>query len=108
MLQKLQRKLQNNLAYMPNLFRVKPQPYVTLQKLKIGMKYQGPSKYLRLIYGKSSVHKGISVFMPPTSKKLRGHIGLGLSVQSVSLSVSQSVSQSVCLSVMREHSVRNR
>ena len=27
---------------------------------------------------------------------------------SVSLSVSQSVSQSVCLSVMREHSVRNR
>ena len=42
--------------------------------------------------------------MPPTSKKLRGHIGLGLSVQSVS----QSVSLSVCLSVMREHSVRNR
>ena len=31
------------------------------------------------------------VFMPPTSKKLRGHIGLGLSVQSVSLSVSLSV-----------------
>ena len=30
-------------------------------------------------------------FMPPTSKKLRGHIGLGLSVQSVSQSVSQSV-----------------
>ena len=40
------------------------------------------------------------VFMPPTSKKLRGHIGLGLSVQSVS--------QPVCLSEMREHSVRNR
>ena len=38
--------------------------------------------------------------MPPTSKKLRGHIGLGLSVQSVSQSVSQSV--------MHEHSVRNR
>ena len=33
------------------------------------------------------------IFMPPTSKKLRGHIGLGLSVQSVS----QSVSLSVCL-----------
>ena len=33
--------------------------------------------------------------MPPTSKKLRGHIGLGLSMQ-CSLSVSQSVSQSVC------------
>ena len=48
------------------------------------------------------------IFMPPTSKKLRGHIGLGLSVQSVSLLVSQSVSLSVCLSVMREHSVRNR
>ena len=31
------------------------------------------------------------VFMPPTSKKSRGHIGLGLSVQSVSQSVSQSV-----------------
>ena len=38
--------------------------------------------------------------MPPTLKKLRGHIGLGLSVQSVSQSVSQSV--------MREHSFRNR
>ena len=50
----------------------------------------------------------LTVVMPPTSKKLRGHIGLGLSVQSVSLSVSQSVSLSVCLSVMREHSVRNR
>ena len=50
----------------------------------------------------------MTVVMPPTSKKLRGHIGLGLSVQSVSLSVSQSVSLSVCLSVMREHSVRNR
>ena len=37
-----------------------------------------------------------SFFMPPTLKKLREHIGLGLSVQSVSLSV------------MREHSVRNR
>ena len=34
---------------------------------------------------------GLFVFMPPTSKKLRGHIGLGLSVQSVSLSVSLSV-----------------
>ena len=38
----------------------------------------------------------IFIFMPPTSKKLRGHIGLGLSVQSVSLYV------------IREHSVRNR
>ena len=27
------------------------------------------------------------IFMPPTSKKLRGHIGLGLSVQSVCQSV---------------------
>ena len=27
------------------------------------------------------------LFMPPTSKKLRGHIGLGLSVRAVSLSV---------------------
>ena len=34
--------------------------------------------------------------MPPTSKKLRGHIGLGLSVQSVSQSVCLSVSLSVC------------
>ena len=42
----------------------------------------------------------VRLIMPPTSTKLRGHIGLGLSVQSVS--------QSVCLSVMREHSVRNR
>ena len=49
----------------------------------------------------------ISVFMPPTSKKLRGHIGLGLSVQSVIQSVSLSVCLSVCLSVMCEHSVRN-
>ena len=38
----------------------------------------------------------LSNFMPPTSKKLRGHIGLGLSVQSVSQSVSLSVSLSVC------------
>ena len=42
-----------------------------------------------------------TVFMPPTSKKLRGHIGLGLSVQSVP-------SLSVSLSVMHEHSFRNR
>ena len=35
--------------------------------------------------------------MPPTSKKLRGHIGLGLSVQ-----CSECV-QSVSQSVMREH-----
>ena len=34
------------------------------------------------------------VFMPPTSKKLRGHIGLGLSVQSSPVQSS--------LSVMRE------
>ena len=34
--------------------------------------------------------------MPPTSKKLRGHIGLGLSVQSVCQSVRPSVCQSVC------------
>ena len=33
-------------------------------------------------------HMLLSVFMPPTSKKLRGHIGLGLSVRlSVCLSV---------------------
>ena len=30
-----------------------------------------------------------AIFMPPTSKKLRGHIGLGLSVQSSDM-------QSVC------------
>ena len=43
--------------------------------------------------------------MPPTLKKLRGHIGLGLSVQ---CSVVSECSQSVSQSVMREHSVRNR
>ena len=46
--------------------------------------------------------------MSPTSKKLRKHIGLGLSVQSVSQSVSLSVSQSVSQSVMPEHTARNR
>ena len=40
--------------------------------------------------------------MPPTSKKLREHIGLGLSVQ-----CSECV-RAVSQSVMREHSVRNR
>ena len=37
------------------------------------------------------LEKGVNcedIFMPPTSKKLRGHIGLGLSVQSVCQSVS--------------------
>ena len=29
----------------------------------------------------SSGRAGINVFMPPTSEKLRGHIGLGLSVR---------------------------
>ena len=37
------------------------------------------------------------IFMPPTSEKLRGHIGLGLSVRpSVRLSVCPSVRPSVC------------
>ena len=53
---------------------------------------------------KCDIDRRLMIFMPPTLKKLRGHIDLGLSVQSVSLSVSLSVSQSV----MREHSVRNR
>ena len=42
------------------------------------------------------------VFMPPTSKKLRGNIGLGRSVQRV-----RACSQSVII-LMHEHSVRNR
>ena len=42
------------------------------------------------------------VVMPPTSKKLRGHIGLGLSVRpSVRLSVSPSVRLSVSLWQLR-------
>ena len=41
-----------------------------------------------------------TIFMPPTSKKLRGHIGLGLSVRlSVRPSVRLSVRPSVRLSV---------
>ena len=41
-----------------------------------------------------------TIFMPPTSKKLRGHIGLGLSVcPSVRLTVCPSVRLSVCPSV---------
>ena len=45
--------------------------------------------YVAVTFQKSLCEIAAVVFMPPTSKKLRGHIGLGLSVQSVS--------QSVCL-----------
>ena len=43
-------------------------------------------KYFSILYCKHSLLWVLFqkyVFMPPTSKKLRGHIGLGLSVQSV-------------------------
>ena len=43
-----------------------------------------------------------TIIMPPTSKKLRGHIGLGLSVQSVSQSVSQSVMREQHLALGQE------
>ena len=54
-------------------------------------------------YSQLILHHSLFV-MPPTSKKLRGHIGLGLSVRlsvrpSVRLSVRPSVRLSVCLSV---------
>ena len=46
--------------------------------------------FIKELYSREMVYiLFVVVFMPPTSNKLRGHIGLGLSVQSVS--------QSVCL-----------
>ena len=49
-----------------------------------------------LVFARVTQNSLLSFFMPPTSKKLRGHIGLGLSVR---LSVCPSVRLSVCLSV---------
>ena len=43
----------------------------------------------------------LCVFMPPTSKKLRRHIGLGLSVR-------LSVHPSVCYTCTRSRTVRDR
>ena len=40
--------------------------------------------------------------MPPTSKKLRGHIGLGLSVQSSPVVCSQSVMRELHLALGQE------
>ena len=46
----------------------------------------GPVRKPHCRFSCHSAH--LLIFMPPTSKKLRGHIGLGLSMQSVRLSVS--------------------
>ena len=58
-----------------------------------------PGQVITVIFGYKTV------FMPPTSEKLRGHIGLGRSVRpsvrpSVCPSVRPSVCPSVCLSVI--------
>ena len=68
------------------------------------MKFSGKNLIgkFALLFAKSGIGHGqkalrfrdkSGIFMPPTSKKLRGHIGLGLSVQSVCQSA---VSLSVC------------
>ena len=48
-------------------------------------------KHIRALLETSVFIAKVMVFMPPTSEKLRGHIGLGLSVQSSPVQSSLSV-----------------